>query len=131
MGGRGASSGFYKLNGVGNAYGDEYASVIAPFGSMKFVARRDKRALKAPDESMTPGRVYVTVRRSDGKMHSIAFIGSDGKKYKQIDVQDHRGMGSHVHEGRSIADKPRGLSSKERRLFSQARAYIRSKGGVG
>lgn len=30
MGGRGASSGFYKLNGVGNAYGDEYESIIAP-----------------------------------------------------------------------------------------------------
>ena len=131
MGGRGASSGFYKLNGVGNAYGDEYESIIAPLGNMKFVSRRDKRALKAPDESMTPGRIYVTLRKSDGKMHSIAFIGGDGKKYKQIDARDHKGMGAHVHEGRSSSDEPRKLSSKERRLFFQARAYIRSKGGVG
>ena len=29
MGGRGASSGFYKLNGKANVYGDEYASVMA------------------------------------------------------------------------------------------------------
>lgn len=131
MGGRGASSGFYKLNGVGNAYGDEYASVIAPLGSMKFIARKDKRPLKAPDESMTPGRIYVTVRKSDGMIHSLAFIGKDGRKYKQIDTRDHKGMGSHVHEDRSATDYPRKLSRKERRLLAQARAHVRSKGGVG
>lgn len=131
MGGRGASSGFYKLDNHGNAYGDEYASIISPLGSMKFVARRDSHPQKAPDESMTPGRIYVTVRKSDGMIHSLAFIGKDGKKYKQIDTRDHKGMGAHVHEGRSAKDHPRKLSRKERRLLAQARAHVRKKGGVG
>ena len=137
MGGRGASSGFYKLNGVRNAYGDEYTSVISPLGNIKIVARRDGKPAKAPTESMTLGRIYATVDGKTGKLNSLSYMDGRGKVYKQLDYKDHKGLGSHVHEirynenGSIIRDEPRKLSRKERRTAEVVRSYVRRKGGAG
>ncbi len=137
MGGRGASSGFYKLNGKANVYGDEYASVMAPLGRIKIVAQRDGRAKKAPIESLTPGRVYATVDKETGELHSLSYIGSNGKAYKQIDYRDHEGMGVHAHDisyddkGKLIRSDPRKASRNERNTAYSVRRYVQSKGGAG
>ena len=137
MGGRGASSGFYKLNGKANVYGDEYASVMAPIGRVEVVALREGKARKAPAESMTPGRIYATVDKETGKLHSLSYIGSDGKAYKQVDYQDHKGMGIHAHDigyddkGNLLRGDPRKMSRNERNAAYSVRRYVRSKGGAG
>ena len=51
MGDRGASSTYYKLNGEGHIYGDEYESVIRGFDNVKIVAMKRNTSLKAPQES--------------------------------------------------------------------------------
>ncbi len=131
MGGRGASSGFYKLNGRGNVYGDECESVMRPLGNVKIVASRYGGSKRAPRESMTPGRIYATVDRKTGQLHSLSYIGSDGKRYKQVDVEDHKGMGPHAHDGYDHRGDARKLSPKERRTLAIVRGYIRSRGGIG
>lgn len=131
MGGRGATSTYYKLSGEGHIYGDEYESVIHSLGNIKIVAMRKNTSLKAPQESQTPGRIYATVRKATGELHSLSYIGSDGKRYKQVDSGDHKGMGSHAHDGYNHKGEPRKLSRKERRQLATARLYIREHGGVG
>jgi hypothetical protein len=131
MGGRGASSGYYKLHGRGNAYGDEYESVMHPLGNIKIVASRYGGSKSAPRESMTPGRVYATIDRKTGELHSLSYIGSDGRRYKQVDVEDHKGMGPNAHGGYNHDGPARRLSPKERRTLALTRRYIRSKGGIG
>lgn len=99
MGGRGATRTYYKLSAEGHIYGDEYESVIHSRGNIKIAAIRKNTSLKAPQESQTPGRIYATVCKATGELHSLSYIGSDGKRYKQVDSEDHKGMGSHAHDG--------------------------------
>ncbi len=137
MGGRGVSSGFYKLNGKANVYGDEYASVMASLGRIKIVAQREGKAMKAPVESMTPGRVYATANKETGELHSLSYIGSDGKAYKQVDYQDHKGMDIHAHDisyddkVKLIRSDSRKASRNERNTAYSVRRYVQSKGGAG
>lgn len=60
MGGRGASSG---VSVKGKPYGSEFHTVLKD-GNVKFVKANDGLAT-APMETMTRGRVYVTVNESD------------------------------------------------------------------
>lgn len=131
MGGRGASSTYYKLNGEGHVYGDEYESVIHGFDNVKIVAMRRSTSRKAPQESKSPGRIYATVNKETGELHSLSYIGSDGKRYKQVDAADHRGLGSHAHNGYNHNGLARKLSRKERRQLAIVRQHIRRFGGQG
>lgn len=56
MGGRGASSG---ISVSGKKYGTEYETLLA-VSNIKFVKRLDN-SQNAPLETMTRGRVYVTI----------------------------------------------------------------------
>ena len=60
MGGRGASSG---MSDKGKPYGSEYRSVYA-VENVKFV-KANIGSASAPMETMTRGRVYVTVNAED------------------------------------------------------------------
>lgn len=57
MGGRGASSG---VSDKGKKYGTEYETLKTD-GNIKFVRFKDSGSAKTPQETMTKGRVYVTV----------------------------------------------------------------------
>ena len=75
--------------------------------------------------------LYATVDRKTGQLHSLSYIGSDGKRYKQVDVEDHKGMGPHAHDGYDHGGDARKLSPKERRTLATVRGYIRLRGGIG
>ena len=60
MGGRGASSG---ISDKGRKYGSEYNTILQE-GNIKFVTKSD-RTSETLMETMTPGRVYVTVGGKD------------------------------------------------------------------
>ena len=99
MGGRGASSGRqYHKDGRDYDYGDEYASVHTA-GNMKFVYNKQADVnVTAPTETMTEGRVYVTLGRSIdkdtgivtlGKPKYITFFDGERKRNLQFDVDGH------------------------------------------
>ena len=82
MGGRGAASG---MSDKGKAYGSEYSTVYQS-GNIKFVKSNGK-STSTPLETMTKGRVYVTINNQD-KIKSVTYYDKNNKKFKQIDI-DH------------------------------------------
>lgn len=94
MGGRGSSSG---ISVSGKLYGTEYKSLLK-VGNIKFVKRIDNNA-NAPLETMTRGRVYVTVdTKNEPKF--ISFYDKNNKRSKTIDLtHEHAGIKPHTHHG--------------------------------
>lgn len=80
MGGRGASSGF---SDKGKPYGSEYTTLYQS-GNIKFI-KVNEGSVKVPMETMTNGRVYVTVG-NDNEPKSISYYDKHDKRYKQIDL---------------------------------------------
>ena len=94
MGGRGSSSG---ISVSGKKYGTEYKS-ICTYGNIKFVVHLEGSP-KAPMETMTQNRVYVTLG-NDGNPKYISYYDKDNKRKKQIDLTfPHRGVLPHTHHG--------------------------------
>lgn len=119
MGGRGSVSGFSES---GKLYGTEYKTLLS-VGNVKFVRRNDGSAT-APMETMTKGRVYVTVNEADS-LKFISYYDRENKRIKTIDLdKPHKGLSPHVHHGYSHNenDGPKGatgLSEKERRMVAK------------
>lgn len=122
MGGRGVSLG---VSVKGKKYGSEYKTILK-HGNIKFVKARDAESNKAPQETMTRGRVYVYVN-SDRELKSIVYFDNSNKRNKTIDLShDHRKMRPHVHhgynhneyDGSKGATKP---NTKERRMVEKVK----------
>lgn len=95
MGGRGAASGASKS---GRKYGTEFTSFYQS-GNIKFVRYNDSKSAKTPQETMTKGRVYVTVN-SKNELKAITYYDKDNKRFKQVDLdKPHDGMKPHTHHG--------------------------------
>lgn len=94
MGGRGASSG---LSDSGKPYGTEFKTLFQ-FGNIKFVSDNDGMN-KTPLETMTKGRVYVTVNERENTLKSISFYDKENKRFKQIDMD-------HYHRINGKSEKP-------------------------
>lgn len=95
MGGRGSSSG---VSDSGKPYGSEYSTILTS-GNIKFVRQNRANNAKAPLETMTRGRVYVTVNNKN-EISSISYYDNSNKRTKQIDLNhEHQGMQPHVHHG--------------------------------
>lgn len=116
MGGRGASSG---ISNAGKPYGAEYKTLLK-HGNIKFVSRNEGAA-NAPMETMTKGRVYVTVNSSN-EPRFISYYDNSNKRNKTIDLgKDHYGIIPHVHHGynHNELDGPKGatrLTKKEKEM---------------
>ena len=94
MGGRGASSG---MSVKGKPYGSEYRTVLRD-GNVKFVKANNGSAT-APLETMTRGRVYVTVNAAD-ELKFISYYDNQNKRTKTIDLtKPHKGVLPHTHHG--------------------------------
>ncbi|MCM1570197.1 MAG: hypothetical protein NC081_12255 [Roseburia sp.] len=93
MGGRGVSSG---MSDKGKRYGSEYATVYQT-GNIKFVVAKEG-SIKAPMETMTNGRIYVTLG-SDNEPKHITYYDKHVKRKKQIDL-------THAHFINGIPTKP-------------------------
>lgn len=87
MGSRGAASGAGK-----HPYGSEYKTILQD-GNIKFVKYRLADNAKAPLETQTKGRVYVTVN-NDNELSFISYYDRKGKRSKTIDLL-------HAHDGKS------------------------------
>lgn len=121
FGGRGASSG---ISEAGKPYGSEYRSLLT-VGNIKFVKYKGGSAT-APLETMTKGRVYVTIN-IDNEPKYISYYDRTNKRYKTIDLdKPHKGLSPHVHHGHehNENDGPKGatrLSIKERKMVDIVR----------
>lgn len=94
MGGRGASSG---VSAKGKPYGSEFRTVYKD-GNIKFV-KANNRSATAPLETMTKGRVYVTVNAAD-ELKFISYYDNQNKRTKTIDLtKPHKGVLPHTHHG--------------------------------
>lgn len=96
MGGRGSSSG---ASNKGKKYGTEFTSLYQS-GNIKFVRYNDSKSAKTPQETMTKGRVYVTVN-AQNELKSVTYYDTSNKRYKQVDIDhDHNDIkGPHTHWG--------------------------------
>lgn len=120
MGGRGSSSG---VSNYGNTYGSQYHTVLQS-GNIKFVEKnsRDSETLM---ETMTQGRVYVTVGGNDLK--SIVYMDRNNKRIKTIDLDHkHDDTRPHTHHGylHSENDSPKGyakLTTDEKKMVERVR----------
>lgn len=94
MGGRGSSSG---VSNTGKVYGTEFKTIFTS-GNIKFVQKADG-STTMPKETMTKGRVYVTVNPEYGPQF-ISYYDTANKKTKTIDLlHKHSGLMPHVHHG--------------------------------
>ena len=81
MGGRGASSGVSYKN---KPYGSEYTTLYKS-GNIKFVKTNNRGSATAPMETMTKGRVYVTINEKNEPKY-INYYDKNNMRYKQIDL---------------------------------------------
>ncbi len=113
MGGRGASSG---ISDKGKKYGTEYKTVLKA-SNIKFVKQTDENSTKTPMETMTKGRVYVTVNSQD-TLKSITYYDKEGKRTKQIDLtHPHETKTLHTHHGYNHKENgTTNLTTKEKKM---------------
>lgn len=120
MGGRGASSG---VSNKGHKYGTEYRTLLKS-GNIKFVKSNESGSTKTPMETMTKGRVYVTVNNKN-ELTAITYYNNNGKRNRQIDLQKaHKGIKPHTHHGyeHNENDSKKGaskLTTKEKRMVDR------------
>lgn len=77
-------------------YGSQYKTVLK-HGNIKFV-KKNSRASETLKETMTSGRVYVTV--GGDELQSITYFDKENKRVKQINLDHtHKGMKLHTHHG--------------------------------
>ncbi|MCD8376754.1 MAG: hypothetical protein LUD69_07400 [Oscillospiraceae bacterium] len=82
----------------GKSYGSEYRTLLKS-GNIKFVRYNDSESAKTPMETMSRGRVYVTVNSED-KLVAITYYDNTNKRTKQIDLKKpHQGVSPHTHHG--------------------------------
>lgn len=118
MGGRGASSG---MSDHGNKYGSQYKTLLR-FGNVKFV-QKNSRTSETLMETMTKGRVYVTVGGND--LLQVIYFDQKIKRNKTIDLSHtHDGKKPHTHHGynHSENDSAKGyanLTTKEKKMVER------------
>lgn len=122
MGGRGASSGRSENS---NKYGSQYHTVLQD-GNIKFVTKNFRNA-ESLMETMTDGRVYVTVGGKD--LLQIIYFDTASKRNRTIDLSHpHKGKKPHVHHGyehneidikNGVKGGATGLSIKERKMVDK------------
>ena len=122
MGGRGASSG---VNDKGKPYGSEY-TLLHQSGNIKFV-KSNSGSAKTPMETMTKGRVYVTVNEQN-VIKSITYHDKHNKRFKQIDINgnahiiDGKKTLPHTHKGYFHNEKgDYNISDKEQKMIDRVK----------
>ena len=120
IGGRGSSSG---MSDNGKPYGSEYKTLYQS-GNIKFVQSNSGSA-KTPMETMTKGRIYVTVN-ADGNVKAITYYDKHNKRYKQIDIigKKHKVNGvkiiPHTHKGYIHDEKgTKAPSAKQQKMIDR------------
>lgn len=127
MGGRGASSG---ISNKGKKYGTEFSGLLKS-GNIKFVRYNDSTSAKTPQETMTKGRIYVTVD-SRNELKAITYYDNRNMRYKQVDISGnphiidggrvlphtHHGYNHNENDGKNGAAK---LTAEEKAMVDKVK----------
>ncbi len=120
MGGRGSSSGMSVKERL---YGTEYYTVYK-LGNVKFV-KMSSGAATAPLETMTEGRVYVTIG-SLNELKCITYYDKHNKRAKQVDLTHTHAVNEkliqpHTHKGYFHDEKggTHPVTEKERKMIER------------
>ena len=111
------------MSDKGNPYGSQYHTILQD-GNIKFV-QKNNRESETMMETMTPGRVYVTVGGED--LLSIIYFDTENKRTKAIDLNHtHKGMKPHTHHGyeHNENDSVKGaanLTTKEKKMVERVK----------
>lgn len=123
MGGRGSSSG---ISDKGKKYSTEYRTVYQS-GNIKFVKYNDSKSAKTPMETMTNGRVYVTVNDND-ELKAITYYDKNNLRSRQIDINSNAHLVNgvyimpHTHKGYNHSEKGTfALSEKEYKMVDRVK----------
>lgn len=106
----------------GKPYGTEYKTVYQS-GNIKFV-KVNSGNTTPPMETMTKGRIYVTVNNKD-QIKSITYYDKNNKRYKQIDIDHNHNINGnpenpHIHKGYEHDENGTfTLSTKEGKLLDK------------
>lgn len=123
MGSSGTASGTGK-----HPYGSEYKTVLQD-GNIKFVKNKLANNAKAPLETQTKGRIYVTVNNSD-ELSFISYYDQSGKRAKTIDLlHAHNGKSPHSHTGYEHNGAAADLTVEEKKLLEKVRRVWYDKKG--
>ena len=117
MGGRGSSSGMSEKE---KPYGSEYETIYKN-SNIKFVKIRGN-SVTAPMETMTRGRVYVTLDKNNQLKH-ITYYDNENKRNRQIDLTHvHDGKKPHTHHGYYHDENgTTRLTSEERKMVDRVK----------
>lgn len=118
MGGRGSASG---ISDSGKVYGTEFKTLLK-VSNIKFVKYNNSTSAKTPQETMTQGRIYVTVN-SQNELKTITYYDNSGKRKKSIDLtHPHEGKEPHTHYGYVHSENgTTGLTTEEKRIVEFVR----------
>ncbi len=92
------------------------------------VLQHKGKNVSLPEESHTPGRIYVAFRKDGTGIKEIAKYGDDHKRLWVIHTSDHHGMGIHVHtwkDGHPVEGSARPLNDSEKELYNKIISFKR------
>ena len=105
-GGKRIEGGKYHKHNVDLAYGDEYNTIVEFEDlNVKVITNKMKDGASFPLDTATPNRIYAIPYNNDPKneLKSFAFYDKEGRRYKQIDKDNHKINGKkenpHTHYG--------------------------------
>lgn len=105
-GGKRLSGGKYHKYDKDLKYGDEYRTEVEFKDlNVKVIINKLEDTARFPQDSATPNRIYAIPLDNDPNkpLKSFAFYDEQGRKYKQIDRQDHiideERVNPHTHYG--------------------------------
>lgn len=111
------------MSDYGNKYGSQYRTLYQE-GNIKFV-QKNSRTSETLMETMTKGRVYVTV--GGNNLLQIVYFDQDLKRSKTIDLSHtHNGKNPHTHHGynHNENDSAKGyanLTTKEKKMVERVK----------
>lgn len=131
MGSRGASSG---IADNGKPYGTEYSTIFQQ-GNIKFITINEG-STAAPLETMTKGRVYVTINKKLNKPQYITYYDKRNKRYNQIDIEGkpHLIEGEwvlpHVQGGYEHEKPAKRLSKNQQKMVDRVKKTWENRGKI-
>ena len=97
MGGNGS----FSKGAANTEEGREFKCVAVLSGNVKVLVPKDrKKGVKLPEESHTPGRIYVSLHAKGaliGQLKAIGVYDANGLKEYEIHTTDHHSLALHCH----------------------------------
>lgn len=120
------ANGSFANKVTGTEEGRRYKTITAIGDNIKILEPKQVNgAIKLPEESHSPNRIYVTFYKDGHDVKEIAVYGADAKKIYEIHTIDHKGLGAHYHkwvDGRP-SGSPEPITKEMKKLLEDIRNF--------